>query len=106
MALSPTLQGLGKKMAMFKHNAELDAAKLSEEIDAASTETTETFAAAHGAIASHRKDLEDVKSIVAEVASATNGGPPLDPPKAPEPPPADPVTPPLSPGAPSNPQQS
>lgn len=83
MAISPTLQGLGKKMAMFKHNAERDAAKLSADIDAASNETTQTFSAAHGAIAGHRKDLEDVKAIVAEVAQATNGGPSLNPPAPP-----------------------
>lgn len=78
MAISPTLQGLGKKIAQFKHDVEFEAAKLSTGVDSARTETMDTFNGAHSALAAHKKDLEDVKSFVAEVAQATNGGPALN----------------------------
>lgn len=102
MGISPTLRGLGSKLAKFKHDVELDAEKLSIDIDAAATETTATFTGAAKVLDGHRKDLEDVKAFVAEVAQATNGGPPLDTPAPPAAPIATEVTPPpLAAGAPS-----
>ena len=91
MAISPTLQGLGKKFAQFKHDVEFEAAKLSTEVDAARAETMDTFTGATGVLAAHREELKDVKAFVAEVAQATNGGPPLDQPAAPVAPVADQV---------------
>lgn len=103
MPVSPTLKGLGSKLAKFKHDVEYDAAQLSNEIDAASSETKTTFATANDVLAQHRKDLEDVKAFVADVAAVTNGGPPLNPPSPAPTPAAAPVVP-LASGAPSNPQ--
>lgn len=80
MGISPTLRGLGSKLAQFKHDVEYDAAKLSGEIESAATETKATFAGASGVLDGHRKELEDVKAFVAEVAQATNGGPAINPP--------------------------
>jgi len=107
MGISPTLRGLGSKLAKFKHDVELDAEQLSGEIDAAANETKATFSGAANVLAGHRKDLEDVKVFVAEVAQATNGGPALDPPTTVSAPPPAPVAPPpLSQGAPSQTQAS
>lgn len=81
MAISPTLKGLGKKIAQFKHDVEFEAEKISNDVDSARVETMETFAGVGTVLSDHKKDLEDVKSFVAEVAQATNGGPPLNSPK-------------------------
>lgn len=97
MAISPTLQGLGKKFAQFKHDVEFEAAKLSTEVDAARIETMDTFTGATGVLAAHREELRDVKAFVAEVAQATNGGPALDAPEAPVAPGAASVSPPPAP---------
>jgi hypothetical protein len=69
------LQGLGSKLGLLKHNLELDAEKLSTEIDAADTERVTVMAQASESVAAHRKDLAEVKAFVAEVKEATNGAP-------------------------------
>lgn len=78
MAISQTLKGLGKKIAQFKHDVEFEAEKISGEVDSARVETMDTFKGVGTVLADHKKDLEDVKSFVAEVAQATNGGPALN----------------------------
>jgi hypothetical protein len=71
------LQGIASKMKLLQHNVELDAEKLSGEIDAAEARRQAVMPKASAAVASTQQSLGDVEEFINSVEAVTNGGPEL-----------------------------
>ena len=69
------LQGIASKMKLLQHNVELDAEKLSSEIDAAEARRQTVMPKASAAVASTQKDLGEVEEFIASVEAVANGAP-------------------------------
>jgi hypothetical protein len=69
------LQGIASKMKLLQHNVELDAEKLSGEIDAAEARRQTVMPKASAAVASTQQSLGDVEEFITSIEAATNGAP-------------------------------
>lgn len=78
--MSLKLQGLAQKMALLKHNLELDADKLSSGIDAADAKRVATIAKSTAFVEGAKRDLAEVEQFISSLDVTTNGAPPLDKP--------------------------
>jgi hypothetical protein len=72
---NPKFQGLASKMALLRHNLDLDAEKLSAGIDEADAKRVVTVTKSTEFLASAHQDLEDVHASIAALDVATNGPP-------------------------------
>jgi hypothetical protein len=69
------LQGIASKMKLLQHNVELDAEKLSGEIDAAEARRQAVMPKASAAVASTQSQLGEVEEFIDSIEAVTNGGP-------------------------------
>jgi hypothetical protein len=69
------LQGIASKMKMLQHNVEIDAEKLSGEIEAADAMRQVVMPKASAAIASTQSQLGEVKEFIESIEAVTNGAP-------------------------------
>lgn len=69
------LQGIASKMKLLQHNVEIDAEKLSGEIDAADARRQTVMPKASAAVASTQAQLGEVQEFVDSIEAVTNGAP-------------------------------
>lgn len=72
-------QGLAQKLALLKHNMELQADKLGSRVDAVADKSTQTFARSHEFLDGAESDVAEVEKFIADLGAVTNGGPALKP---------------------------
>lgn len=69
------LQGIASKMKLLQHNVEIDAEKLSNEIDAAEARRQAVMPKASATVAATQAQLGDVEEFISSIEAVTNGGP-------------------------------
>ena len=72
VTMASPLQGIGQKLSLLKHNAELGANKIAARVDALAPRLDTAVNGAMGALDAQEKDIADVETFVTEIEKATN----------------------------------
>jgi hypothetical protein len=75
VTMTSPLQGIGQKLKKLKHDAELDANKLGQRIDAVAARKDAAITGANKAVDGQETDIKDIEDFVTDIEKATNGPP-------------------------------
>jgi hypothetical protein len=72
VTMASPFQGVGQKLGLLKHNAEANAKKIADKVEALSTRMEVAVAKSTQHLDAQEKDIVDVENFVADIEKATN----------------------------------